>query len=191
MKQFPFDQNIHLENERVLLRPLESSDHPLLLPFSENEPELWEFALVPARNAEELTFYIEHALQGRKDRSAYPFLIIDKKEGKVAGSTRFYAINEKESYISIGFTWIGKAFQGTGLNRSMKSLMLDYTFNVLKTERLEFRADAQNKKSIGAIESIGAKLEGILRSNCYKPDGGRRDSAVLSILRKEFTQLKD
>lgn len=191
MKQFPFDQNIQLENERVLLRPLESSDHPLLLTFSENEPELWEFALVTARNTEELTFYIDHALQGRKDRSAYPFLIIDKRVGKVAGSTRFYAINEKESCISIGFTWIGKAFQGTGLNRSMKTLMLDYTFNVLKMERLEFRADAQNKKSIGAIESIGARLEGVLRSNCYKPNGGRRDSAVLSILQEEYKRIID
>lgn len=186
MISFPFNEDLVLENERVLLRPLKATDHALLLPFSENEPELWEYALVPARNAEELTNYIEQALQGRKTQTAYPFLIIDKQNGKIAGSTRFYAINSKDACISIGFTWIGKQFQRTGLNRSMKALMLNYIFQTLQFERLEFRADAQNLKSIAAIKSLGAQMEGILRSNCYKPDGSRRDSAVLSILRSEF-----
>ena len=53
-------------------------------------------------------------------------------------------------------------------------------------ERVEFRADNNNKRSIAAMESIGCSAEGILRSNSIKPDGGRRDSIILSILKIEW-----
>ena len=84
----------------------------------------------------------------------------------------------------------GKVFQRTGLNKAVKSLLLQFTFDTLAFERIEFRTDAENKKSIAALKSIGAKEEGILRSNTFKPDGTRRDSFVLSILRAEWNNIK-
>ena len=191
MLPFPFENDLTLENERVLLRPLKTEDYDLLLPFSENEPDLWEYSLIPARNPNELKIYLSRALQEKKAKRAYPFLIIDKLSDEAAGTTRYYHINENDSCISIGYTWIGGKFQGTGLNKSMKALMLDFIFNKLKVERLEFRADALNTRSIAAIKTLGAQFEGTLRSNCTKPDGKRRDTAVLSILRSEYTQNKD
>ena len=56
----------------------------------------------------------------------------------------------------------------------------------MKMERVEFRADNDNKKSIAAMKSIGCSVEGVLRSNGFKPDGNRRDSIVLSILKTEW-----
>jgi RimJ/RimL family protein N-acetyltransferase len=191
MLPFPFENDLTLENERVLLRPLKTEDYDLLLPFSENEPDLWEYSLIPARNPNELEIYLSRALQEKEAKRAYPFLIIDKLSDEAAGTTRYYNINENDSCISIGYTWIGGKFQGTGLNKSMKALMLDFIFNKLKVERLEFRADALNTRSIAAIKTLGAQFEGTLRSNCTKPDGKRRDTAVLSILRSEYTQNKD
>jgi RimJ/RimL family protein N-acetyltransferase len=191
MLPFPFENDLILENERVLLRPLKTEDYDLLLPFSKNEPDLWEYSLIPARNPNELKIYLSRALQEKKAKRAYPFLIIDKLSDEAAGTTRYYHINENDSCISIGYTWIGGKFQGTGLNKSMKALMLDFIFNKLKVERLEFRADALNTRSIAAIKTLGAQFEGTLRSNCTKPDGKRRDTAVLSILRSEYTQNKD
>ncbi|PTM02613.1 MAG: hypothetical protein DA405_12745 [Bacteroidetes bacterium] len=55
-------------------------------------------------------------------------------------------------------------------------------------ERVEFRADNNNQTSIYAMKSIGCKVEGILRSNSYWPDGERRDSIVLSILKDKWTK---
>jgi RimJ/RimL family protein N-acetyltransferase len=186
MATFPFETEIILENERVLLRPLQKTDESLLLPFAKNEPDLWKYALISVKNEAELSNYIVLALIQKEKKLEYPFVIIDKLTGQIAGSTRFYAINEKEASISIGYTWIGKDFQGTGLNRAMKSCMLDFIFKNLQFERLEFRADAENLQSIKAIQSIGATMEGILRSHVYKPDGTRRNSVVLSILKSEF-----
>jgi RimJ/RimL family protein N-acetyltransferase len=53
-------------------------------------------------------------------------------------------------------------------------------------ERLEFRADANNAKSIAAMKAIGCVEEGILRNHMPTAQGGRRDSIILSILKSEW-----
>jgi RimJ/RimL family protein N-acetyltransferase len=66
-------------------------------------------------------------------------------------------------------------------------LLLQFAFETLGAERVEFRADARNQQSIAAMKSIGCKVEGILRSNMPLEDGApRRDSIVLSILKDEW-----
>ena len=134
-----FQQQPVLENERVLLRPIEESDFENLLPFSLNEPETW-----------------------------------------------FYDINTINITSQLGFTWYGKAFQRTGLNRHCKLLLLTFAFEVWGLERLEFRADAKNTPSINAMKAIGCIEEGIFRNHMPTTQGGRRDSIVLSILKDEW-----
>ena len=86
--------------------------------------------------------------------------------------------------------WYGQDFQGTGLNKNCKFLLLQFAFEHMKVQRVEFRADNKNKRSIAAMKSIGCSEEGILRSNCAAPNG-RRDSIILSILRYEwFSRVK-
>ena len=100
--------------------------------------------------------------------------------------TRYYDIQIAQKTLQIGFTWYGKEFQGTGLNKHCKFLLLQFAFDELGMERVEFRADATNAKSIAAMKSIGCTVEGILRNHAYRNDGTRRDSIVLSILKKEW-----
>lgn len=183
---FDFNNNYILENERVLLRPLELSDVENLLHFSINEPELWNYSLLPASNEQELRNYIKIALEKRKKQIDYPFIVFDKKTNSYAGSTRFYDIQLANKTLQLGFTWYGKEFQGTGLNKNCKYLLLEFAFEKLHIERVEFRADNANKKSIAAMKSIGCKEEGVLRSNGVRPNGERRDSIILSILKQEW-----
>ena len=67
--------------------------------------------------------------------------------------------------------------------------MLELDFEEWQLDRVEFRADFKNKRSIQAMKSIGCVEEGILRSNCQSLYG-RRDSIVLSILRNEWIENK-
>jgi RimJ/RimL family protein N-acetyltransferase len=182
---FNFSQTINLENDRVHMRPLELNDFNFLLPFSENEPDLWFYSLTPANGSHNLKKYIKSALLAKENNKAYPFIIFDKRTHKPAGCTRFYEIDEQHNTLSIGYTWYGKEFQRTGLNRNCKKLLLTYAFETLKVDRVEFRADSKNTKSIKAMKEIGCVEEGILRSNCNAIDG-RRDSIVLSVLKSEW-----
>lgn len=187
------DYNLILEDEFVLLRPLQETDIAHLLPFSRNEPELWKFSLVSANGKENLENYIRIALKARENGTEFPFIVYDKRTRKYAGSTRFYDINYGFKTIQLGYTWYGKDFQGTGLNKHCKYLLLAYAFETLGMERVEFRADNDNERSKAAMLSIGCKVDGVLRSNMPTFESEvRRDSIVLSILRKEwFEEVKD
>lgn len=187
------DPNLTLEDDIVLLRPLLESDFENLLPFAINEPELWKYSLVPASSKENWRNYLKVALSAKAEASEFPFVVIDKTTGKYAGSTRFYDINFGFKTIQLGYTWYGKEFQGTGLNKHCKYLLLEYVFETLGFERFELRADNNNARSKAAMASIGCKVDGILRSNMptYQSDE-RRDSIVFSILKCEwFDSVKE
>ena len=185
MNTFNFSTDFTLENNRVQLRPLVKTDIALLLPFSLKEPSLWKYSITSAAGEEALTSYVESALALRETEKGYPFLVYDKQHQLVAGCTRFYGMDFYHNTLSLGYTWYGEKFQRTGLNRNCKLLLLTYAFEELKMERVEFRADARNNRSIEAMKAIGCTLEGTLRNNCTA-DIGRRDSVVLSILKEEW-----
>lgn len=190
---FNFSDNIILEDDLVLLRPLQESDVENLLEISINEPETWKYSLVGADGRENLINYIQSAVKSRATQKEFPFIVFDKKSQKYAGSTRFYDINPEFKTLQLGYTWYGSAFRGTGLNKHCKFLLLHFAFETLGMERVEFRADNNNERSIAAMKSIGCKVEGVLRSHMPTANNQiRRDSIVLSILRNEwFAVIKE
>ena len=180
-----FQKDIILENDMVLLRPMKAEDFDNLLPFSIQEPTLWEYSLQPANGPENLKAYMDVALAKKQKHDSYPFIIFDKRTHEYAGSTRFYAFQKTHNTVQLGYTWYGKKFQGTGLNKNCKYLLLSYAFDQLNMDRVEFRADNNNARSIAAMKSLGCTIEGVLRSNCAS-ETGRRDSIILSILKDEW-----
>jgi RimJ/RimL family protein N-acetyltransferase len=184
---FNFPKNLILEDEHVLLRPLQESDVDNLLDISVNEPETWEYSLVQANGKENLINYIQLAIIAKESKTQFPFIVFDKNSGKYAGSTRFYDINPDFKTLLLGFTWYGKQFRGTCLNKHCKFLLLQFAFETLKMERVEFRADNKNVRSIAAMKSIGCKEEGVLRNHMPTFDSDlRRDTIILSILSSEW-----
>ena len=177
-----------LEDNVALLRPLQKNDIEHLLPFAINEPDIWRYSMVSAAGLNGMQNYIATALNLRNEGKDYPFIVFDKRSGKYAGSTRFYDIQPSANTVQLGFTWYGHDFQGTGLNRHCKYLMLQFAFESMGVHRVEFRADSRNQRSIAAMKSIGCTIEGTLRSNGYTADGSRRDSTILSILRNEWEE---
>jgi hypothetical protein len=183
---FSINQNIVLENDCVLLRPLAMSDANYLQVFSENEPELWQYSLQSAAGSDNLTQYLESAVKGRESGLAYPFIIYDKQRKAYVGTTRFYEIDLLNQSLLLGYTWLGLDFQRTGINRHCKYLLLQFAFEQAGFHRVAFRADINNEKSIRAMESIGCKHEGILREHMLLANGMRRTSVLLSILANEW-----
>ena len=181
-----FPENLVLENDRVLMRPLRSEDLEFLLPFAENEPDTWEFSLVSAAGKINMTKYVDYAVRQLQLKKEYPFIVFDKEVNAYAGSTRFYDIRLDFGTAILGYTWYGRTFRQTGLNRHCKYLMLNFAFEDWGMERVEFRADLRNEKSIDSMKKIGCTVEGIFRSHYPIISGGRKDSIILSILKNEW-----
>jgi RimJ/RimL family protein N-acetyltransferase len=183
---FNFKENYILENETVRLRPLEASDFDLLLEYSVNEPDIWSFNSNGANGAENLKKYIANAIKQREDGREYPFIVFDKVSGKYVGSTRFYFIFMEAKTIEIGYTWYGKKYQGTGINKNCKYLLLEFAFEKMQMERVAFGANSKNQRSINAMKSIGCVVEGILRNCSTNANGERIDAVKLSIIKNEW-----
>ena len=193
LEKFDCSKNYILEDDRVLLRPLQWEDFDHLLPFSLNEQILWKYSLVGAEGEDGLRNYMNIALTNRDVGKEYPFIVFDKHTNEYAGSTRFYDIQNDLQTVQLGYTWYGKKFQGTGLNKHCKYLLLTFAFEQIGFARFELRADNNNERSIAAMKSLGCKIDGILRNNMpTRIPGLRRDSIVLSILKDEwFGEVKE
>lgn len=178
-----------LSNKKVILRPLENADEAELWPLAQ-EKDLWTYGLKDLSSLPALRRYIESALRDREQGTCAVWVIIDAASGKVAGCTRLAEISWKDERGQIGWTWIGKDFQGTGLNKAMKYEILNFGFEVLGLNRIELKADERNTRSRKAILGIGATQEGILRQHMKIHDGYLRNTVFYSILRSEWEEVK-
>ena len=189
---FDFNSDYILENAQILLRPLEITDHLFLEEFAINEPEIWYYNAGGADSSENLKKYIENTVNNRINQQDYAFIVYDKITNKYVGTSRFYDMQIPNKNIQLGFTWYGKSSQGTGINKQCKFLMLQFAFEKMKVERVGFRANYLNEKSIQAMKSIGCTVEGFLRNFAIDSEGNRQDAIVLSILKNEwFTSVKE
>ena len=184
-----FTQHVVLENRRVRLRPLEVSDFEALKAIAFN-PDIWQYTLTRADDAVSLAAYISTALHDRQAERRYPFVIIDRETGRLAGSTSYYHVSEANQSLSIGYTWIGTDFQRTGLNQAAKHLLLSHAFGALACERVELETDSRNQQSQQAMRRMGATEEGTLRSHRPTQGGLRRDTVLFSIIRPDWDELR-
>ena len=183
-------ENIILENDRIRLRPLIADDYNNLLPIAMRNPGMLQFSPLQVNTEDKLLAYIEKAMTQRQEGSRYPFISFDKKAQEYSGSTSYLNISNSNERLEIGATWLGTDFQGTGLNKEHKRLMLAYAFETIGMKRVEFKTDGRNLQSQKAMLKIGAKQEGTLRSHTIMEDGYRRDTVFFSILSDEWNTVK-
>ena len=176
---------ITLENDYVKMSPLTLENYHELFPIT-SQDKLVQYSPSDIETPEALKNYVETTLKRQQLNQSIPFIIYDKKTETYAGCTRFMNINWQHKVLEIGSTWIGREFHGSGLNRQMKDLMLNYAFDIMGFEKIEFRIDERNIRSRRAVEKLGGILEGILRKNVYLLDGFKRNTCCYGLLKEEF-----
>ena len=125
-----------------------------------------------------------------KNKKRLAFSIIDKQTNSLVGSTSIGNISERDKRVEIGWTWLGREFQGKGINDQAKYMLLKYCFEELHCERVEFKTDILNVPARNALKRIGAVEEGVLRSHTLMTNNRRRDTIYYSILRQEWENIK-
>ena len=153
-------------------------------------PELWKLAANVVEKREDLQRYVETALNDQAKGVALPFVTMEKRTGKIVGSTRFGNIETANRKVEIGWTWIHPDWQRSFVNTEAKLLMLTHAFETWKCIRVELKTDALNEKSRKAITRIGGKEEGILRNHMITESGRFRDSVFFSIIDVEWETVK-
>lgn len=149
-----------LENDKVILRPLQPTDFDALYAVA-SDPKIWEQHPNKDRWKKEVfqTFF-----QGAME-SKGAFVIIDKATNNIIGSTRFYKYNEAEKSVVIGATFYATQYWGKGFNSAVKKTMLDYALPFV--DRVQFFIGANNIRSQIAIGRVGASKVGELELAYY------------------------
>ena len=139
---------------------------------------------------EGLQDWLQWSLEAARSGRDVPFAILSAQSGKVVGSTRFLEIRLEHLRVEIGWTWLAKSVRGTGINVETKLLLLTHAFEVVGCRRVEFKTDARNERSRGALEALGARFEGVLRKHMVVQHGAERDSAYYSVIDDEWPAVK-
>ena len=149
--------------------------------------QLW-YTTVP--DADGIQLEIERRLALRKVGSMLPFAVIDQSSNRAVGMTTYMNIDAVNKRVEIGSTWYRKSIQRTPLNTECKLLLMTHAFEELNCIAVEFRTHVMNQKSRQAIERLGAKFDGILRSHSILENGTLRDTAVYSVIEPEWPVVK-
>ncbi len=178
-----------LEGSRVRLEPLEARHLDDLRAVAFDEP-VWRWTIMGPQDDAGLQRWVDTALANQEAGTERPFATIDLATGRAIGSTRYMSIAPEHKRLEIGWTWIGVAYQRTGINREAKLLQLTHAFETLEANRVEFKTHARNERSRNALKGIGATFEGVFRQHVIMPDGSLRDSAWFSIIPPEWPLVK-
>lgn len=185
-----FVQPVDLTGDRwVTLEPLRR-EHVSEIAAAAADGELGRLWFTAAPAADSVERWVDARLAVQAPDSGLTFLV-RRHDGTLVGSSSYMSVDASNRRLEIGNTWYAASARRTGVNSETKLLMLEHAFDELGCVAVEFRTHFFNTASRAAIERLGAKLDGILRSHQLLPDGSRRDTVVYSILDVEWPAVRN
>ena len=178
-----------LEGHGVRLEPLAAS-HADGLAAATSDGRLWELFYTVVPEATAVGTYIAEALEGQRAGHMLPWAVRELATGTIVGSTRYHDILPDVDRVEIGYTWYAERWQRTHVNGACKLLLMTHAFEALGCAVVGLRTDNLNFRSQRAIESLGAKKDGVIRHHRRRRDGSVRDSVMYSVLAQEWPDVK-
>ena len=179
---------VTLRGAHAAVEPLAPAHHDALCD-AVRDGQLWDLWYTAIPRPEGMRAEIERRLALQAKNSMLPFTVKDAGD-KVVGMTTYMNIDANNKHVEIGSTWYAKSVQRTPLNTQCKLLLLGHAFETLDCIAVEFRTSLFNQASRAAIERLGAKPDGILRSHQRHANGSLRDTCVYSIIAAEWPAVK-
>lgn len=170
-----------IKGKRVILRPVEERDLPLLARWR-NDPENRRFFFSPFLiNPGGQKKWYEELLADRNRM----ILMIDTVEGKTVGMIGLDKIDWRNQEAENGIFLLDPEERGKGYAEEAGMLMIEYAFNELNLHRLYAVIYDFNRGVIEMAKLFGFKQEGVLRQAAFT--GGRfHDKVILGLLREEW-----
>ena len=182
-------KELTLHTSTVILRRMKEDDFHAFFELV-HDTDMWTYFTLNLSDKNDLKKWMNVAFIEAAADTRRPFTIIEKATNKIAGSTSIGNISMHDLRFEIGWSWLGKNFRSTGINRHCKFAMMNYAFEKLNFERVEFKTDVLNERAKQGLRKIGATEEGVLRSHMTMWNNRRRSSVYFSVLKGEWFQLK-
>jgi RimJ/RimL family protein N-acetyltransferase len=184
----PWLEPVTLRGAHARLEPL-SQAHRDGLVEAVQDGELWKLWYTSVPKPEDMAKEIDRRLGLQTAGAMLPFTVFDADD-RIAGMSTYMNVDVGNRRVEIGSTWYARRVQRTPLNTQCKLLLLAHAFEQRDCIAVEFRTHFFNHQSRRAIERLGAKQDGILRSHQIAPNGTLRDTVVYSIIASEWPTVK-
>jgi N-acetyltransferase len=181
-----------LKGEFVYLELLQGNHIPELKKLAKNE-RIWDLTktlLINESYDEQFDKYIQAAFDPKHTGGQVSFVIYRTSDNSIIGMTRYYGVEPSHKRLCIGYTWYVPDVWGGPENKECKFLLLQYAFEVLGFQRVQFDVAHQNIRSQKAVAKIGGIKEAVLRKHGLHADGTVRDTIVFSIIDDEWPERK-
>lgn len=189
MNEPVIDRDLILEGAYARLVPLGDEHAAALLTIVRSDPDRFRYTYVPTRPGSDDPYFVR-AFRDREAGRALPFAVLDARDGRVVGTTRYSELALASRWVEVGYTLLDPAVHGGPVNVDSKIALFGHAFEVWGVDRVQVQADARNRASLAAIRALGMRYEGTLRSYGVAPDGGPRDAAMFSVLRAEWPEVR-
>ncbi|HXV33512.1 MAG TPA: GNAT family protein [Gaiellaceae bacterium] len=170
---------MRLEDDVIVLRPLEEDDAPALAAAIRHDPDIDRWTSIPFPYTEELA----REFIATTEESA--FAVLDPASGELLGGIGVRMRSARKA--EVGY-WIKASARGRGIATRALVLVARFAFAELGAARVQLTAEPDNVASQRVAEKAGFTREGVLRS-FLELKGRRRDAVMFSLLPGELEDL--
>ena len=185
----PFASPVVLQGHGLRLEPL-TMEHEPGLRAAAADGELWNLRVTSVPRPEDTAAYIAQALDMQARGERLPWAVVDAASGRVIGCTSYHDLIPAVRRVEIGWTWYARSVQRSHVNTAAKLLLMTHAFDTLDCTVVGWRTDILNLTSQRAIERLGARKDGVLRSHALRRDGSIRDTVMYSLLASEWPEVR-
>ena len=175
--------HVRLTGPNLTLRYAEAADAARLFELaSDAEVTRW-FSWGPYASMQEPLAYISR-LAGERERGERLDLLIERRGDGPIGVTGLSELARRDRRAMVG-TWLGRAHWGSGANAESKALVLHLAFAMCGFARVGAYSNTGNGRSARALEKLGFRHEGVLRS-WHRHGDVHHDVDVFGLLRSDW-----
>jgi len=185
----PFASPVMLQGHGLRLEPLGMQHEPGLRAAAA-DGELWNLRVTSVPQPADTAAYIQLALDMQTRGERLPWAVLDANTGRVLGCTSYHDLIPAVRRVEIGWTWYARSVQRSHVNTAAKLLLMTHAFETLNCTVVGWRTDILNLASQRAIERLGARKDGVLRSHALRRDGSIRDTVMYSLLASEWPEVR-
>ena len=176
-----------LKTDDLQLRPSNPTDAEGMLAMLSDQESMRYWSDQPISDLDAAIEVLDQDLESDAQGNSMCWAITFNGQDKMIGKCILFQFS-RENRAEIGYI-LNRKYWRQGLTYQALGAVIDFAFNTLKLHRIEADVDTENLASIGLLEKLGFKREGLFRERWRVYDEWQ-DSLMLGLLKQDWLAKK-
>ena len=177
-----------LKTDDLQLRPSNPTDAEGMFAMLSDPQSMKYWSDQPIPDLDAASRVLNEDLESDAKGNSMCWAITFNGQDKMIGKCILFQFSRDKHRAEIGYI-LNREYWRQGLTYQALGAVIDFAFNTLKLHRIEADVDTQNTASIGLLEKLGFKREGLFRERWRVYDEWQ-DSLMLGLLKQDWLANK-